>query len=211
MTLPEYPPLALPGNPAPHSRRRFLRYAATLSLATTLCQHSAGAHAKGGESARLVRSVPPAYRQAALRAGVPARLLYAIALQESAMAFGEAGVLPWLWTLNVQGHPHRYATYRDAVFALQAWVTVRGVRNVDCGPMQVNWGCHRARFGDSFAAALEAHTNLAVGADILAGHYRDSGDWFAAAGRYHSPGNPARARNYANGVFARMARLEASA
>ena len=78
---------------------------------------------------------------AAVRAGIPPRLLYGVALQESAMLWGEK-VLPWLWTLNVRGTPHRYATYDDGVRALTNWVTVQKVRNVDCGPMQINWRWH---------------------------------------------------------------------
>jgi hypothetical protein len=167
------------------------------------------AHAARPARPTLLRVVPPAYRAAALAARVPPRLLYAIALQESAMGFGEH-VLPWLWTLNIRGTPHRYATYADAVFALSHAVNVRHIRNVDCGPMQVNWGYHAASLG-SFARALDPRTNLAVGARLLAGHYRDTGDWYLATGRYHNPADVARARAYANGVFARLDRLTEAA
>jgi hypothetical protein len=153
--------------------------------------------------------VPPAYRAAALAAKVPPRLLYGIALQESAMAFGDH-VLPWLWTLNIRGTPHRYATYTDAVHALAQSVTVQKIRNVDCGPMQVNWGYHADKLL-SFERALEAHVNLAVGADILAGHYRETSDWHRATGRYHNAVDQVRARTYANGVFARVAQLSEAA
>jgi hypothetical protein len=157
----------------------------------------------------LLRVVPPAYRAAALAARVPPRLLYGIALQESAMGFGEH-VLPWLWTLNIRGTPHRYATYADAVATLSQTVDIRRIRNVDCGPMQVNWGYHAATLG-SFARALEPRANLAVGAALLAGHYRDTGDWYLATGRYHNPADGARARAYANGVFARLDHLREAA
>jgi hypothetical protein len=153
----------------------------------------------------VLRVVPPAYHAAATTARVPSRLLYAIALQESAMAFGDH-VLPWLWTLNIRGTPHRYATYPDAVRALTNTVTVRGIRNVDCGPMQVNWGYHAALLG-TFARALDARANLAAGADILAGHFRRSGDWYRATGRYHNEADTQRARVYADQVFARLRTL----
>ena len=63
----------------------------------------------------------------------------------------------------------------------------------------------------TFANALDAHYNLAVGASLLAGHYRDSGNWFAAAGRYHHPTDTVRATAYAQGVFRRIALLQEAA
>jgi soluble lytic murein transglycosylase-like protein len=177
-------------------RRRFLVGAALALVAGPLLARP---------RATLLREVPPAYRGAALDARVPPRLLYAIALQESAMAFGPQ-VLPWPWTLNIQGTPHRYPSGTDAVGALTRTVTVKRIRNVDCGPMQVNWGYHADKLG-SFERALEPRNNLAVGAAILAGHYRECGDWFIATGRYHNPVDPVRSRTYARRVFARLASL----
>lgn len=124
------------------------------------------------------------------------------------MMWGDA-VLPWLWTLNVAGTPHRYATYTDGVRALTHWVAVRGIRNVDCGPMQVNWRWHSDKL-ETFQSAMDAHHNLAVGAALVAQHYRDSNDWFVAAGRYHHPTDTARAQTYARGVWRRIAQLEAA-
>ena len=157
----------------------------------------------------LLTVVPPAYRDAAVAARIPPRLLYGIALQESAMAFGDH-VLPWLWTLNIRGTPHRYATYKDAVLALTQTVTHQKIRNVDCGPMQVNWGYHAEQLL-TFERALDAHINLAVGATILAGHFRATNDWHKATGRYHNPGDSVRARRYADGVFARVTQLTEAA
>ena len=127
-------------------RRRFL-------VGGTLALVAAPLFARG--RATVLREVPPAYRGAALAARVPPRLLYAIALQESAMAFGQH-VLPWLWTLNIQGTPHRYASEGDAVRALTRTVTVKRIRNVDCGPMQVNWGYHYAKLGEAAILPEEA-------------------------------------------------------
>lgn len=159
--------------------------------------------------AQVLRVVPPAYHAAAIRAGIPPKVLYGVALQESAMLWGEH-VLPWLWTLNVRGTPHRYATYDDGVRALTHWVTVQRISNVDCGPMQINWRWHGDKL-QSFAKALDAHYNLAVGASILASLYRDSGNWFVAIGRYHNPTDVARATNYAQGVFRRIESLQEAA
>lgn len=183
------------------TRRAFLA-AAGAALADALWPAAAAA---ATPRPRRPRIVPPAYGYAARQAGVPPRLLYGVALQESAMLFG-GHVLPWLWTLNVAGIPHRYATYPDGVRALAYWVGERGIRNVDCGPMQVNWRWHSDKLR-TFAQALEANNNLAVGASILAAHYRETGDWFTAAGHYHHPSDQQRARDYAIGVFQRVSTL----
>ncbi len=183
--------------PGVASRRRFLGGVLLAGLSLPSLARS--------KRVSLLTVVPPAYRAAAVTARVPPRLLYGIALQESAMAFGDH-VLPWLWTLNIRGTPHRYATYKDAVLALTQTVTLKKIRNVDCGPMQVNWGYHAEQLL-TFERALDAHINLAVGANILAGHFRETNDWHRATGRYHNPGDAVRARRYLDGVFARVAKL----
>lgn len=188
--------MTLPSTPNP-LRRRYLLGALGCIAAPAVFARSAK---------RLVRVVPPAYCRAALAYGVPPRLHYAVAMQESAMLFNDA-VLPWLWTLNVRGTPHRYATYGDGCRALELWVTRHGITNVDCGPMQINWHYHSDKLG-TFAQAMDPTHNLNVGASILARHYAATGDWYAAVGRYHSEADPARARTYASGVFARMAQLQ---
>src|SRR5690606_11626175 len=51
------------------------------------------------------RELPPtAYQQIARQAGIPAEILYAIALQESALLL-RGQLRPWPWTLNVAGRP----------------------------------------------------------------------------------------------------------
>ena len=137
-----------------NTHRRAFLVAAGCGLAAL--SSPASARARRGQ---LLRQVPPAYRDAAIRAGIPPR---------------------------------------------------QRIRNVDCGPMQVNWRWHGDKL-QSFAKALDAHNNLAVGASILASHYRDSGNWFVAAGRYHHPTDVARANAYAQGVFRRIKLLQEAA
>ncbi|MDQ0586634.1 hypothetical protein [Variovorax paradoxus] len=71
----------------------------------------------------------------AQRAGVPAWLLFGIALQESQLAFGKATV-PFPWTLCVRGRGERHNSYQAVRDALQGYLRA-GVTNVDCGAMQV--------------------------------------------------------------------------
>jgi soluble lytic murein transglycosylase-like protein len=142
------------------------------------------------------------------RFGIPPLVLYGVALQESAKLFGEFS-LPWPWTLNVQGTPRRYARYAEAVEGLRA-IVASGIRNVDTGLMQVNWGYHRDRLIEP-SRALDPYPNIAVGATILRSHFERTRNWYAAVGRYHSPGNAERAANYSALVFRRIAQVPQSA
>lgn len=180
------------------ARREFLRFGCAAALTVGHRPVSALTRRVGRTQ---IQVVPPAYVRAATSAQVPARLLYAIALQESAMAFGDQ-VLPWPWTLCVRGTPLRYATYRDAVRCL-AYAVEHGIRNVDCGPMQINWNYHSEKLG-TYEQALDAYRNLAIGAFILSQQYAKTQDWHKATGAYHNMADAARAINYANGVFARL-------
>lgn len=151
--------------------------------------------------------LPPGYQAMGRRAGVPPLVLYGVALQESKLLFGPHA-LPYPWTLCVAGEPRRFANHAAAVADLRRCVT-GGIRNVDCGSMQVDWAWHADKLG-SFERALDPYPNLAVGAFILRSLY--GGDWFTAVGQYHTgpartPEQVARAERYAAAVFARIATI----
>lgn len=148
--------------------------------------------------------LPAGYALMGQRTGVPAMVLYGVALQESMKLWGN-DALPWPWTLNVQGAPERYPTYQAAVAAMRRHIAA-GIRNVDAGLMQVNWGWHKAKLVEP-ARALDPYPNIAVGAQILREHYAATRDWYQAVGRYHSPGNAARASNYAALVYRRISQV----
>jgi soluble lytic murein transglycosylase-like protein len=157
--------------------------------------------------------LPPGYQAVGRRAGVPPLLLYAIALQESRLRFGPQA-LPYPWTLCVAGEPRRFDRHAQAVEALRRSVA-QGIRNVDCGCMQVNWHWHADKLG-SFERALEPYANLRVGATILRELYLGvaGGSWYAAAGQYHTgpirrPDQALRAQRYAAAVFAHIAAVPA--
>lgn len=158
--------------------------------------------------------VPPGYQAMGRRAGVPPLVLYGVALQESKLLFGPHA-LPYPWTLCVAGEPRRFASRAAAVADLRRTVGA-GIRNVDCGCMQVNWRWHADKLG-SFERALDPYPNLAVGAFILRSLFVGSGagDWFAAVGQYHTgplttPERLQRAERYAAAVFARIATIPGS-
>lgn len=142
----------------------------------------------GGPGARsTVRlTVPPtAYILTAHYTGLPAWLLYGIALQESKMSFGPLA-LPFPWTLCVAGRPERYGSYMETVAAMQRHLRA-GITNIDSGVMQVNWGYHQDKLR-SPERALDPYPNLAVGALILRQQFAATGDWAQAVARYHTGG-----------------------
>lgn len=149
-------------------------------------------------------AVPIGYIHMGRIEGIPPLILYSVALQESAQLFGKH-TLPYPWTLNVAGTPRRFQTYEAAVAGLRTNVA-KGITSVDCGLMQVNWRYHYRKLGN-FYQALDPYPNLRAGALILREEYARTGDWFKAVGRYHSPENMARAYDYANAVYRRMARV----
>jgi hypothetical protein len=149
---------------------------------------------------------PTAYVLTAARSGVPAWVLFGVALQESQLLFGGES-LPWPWTLDVAGRAERHQGYGSARDALAAYLRA-GITNVDCGPMQVNWRAHGALLG-SPARALDPYFNLAAGASILKRGYAATGSWPQAVGLYHtgsfaSDARRARAVQYVAGVSRRL-------
>jgi hypothetical protein len=187
------------------NRRQFLVHSAMLAMTGTSAWECAAADWTGNVANPINdRKVPDGYVRVARQHAVPPVILFSVALKESEMMFGGKQILPWPWTLNVKGTPLRYPTRRAAETALNSFLGGRTTL-VDIGLMQVCWHYFSDRLR-SPAIALEPYWNLRVGASILCDHYLDTANWFVAIGRYHAPGDPKRANNYANGVMARVAR-----
>ncbi|MBW8833154.1 MAG: transglycosylase SLT domain-containing protein [Burkholderiales bacterium] len=148
--------------------------------------------------------LPAGYAVMGQRFGIPPMVLYGVALQESAKLFG-ACALPWPWTLNVRGTPMRYPNYAASVAAMRGFIAA-GIRNVDAGLMQVNWGYHRDKLIEP-ARALDPYPNIAVGAQILRSRFAETRHWYTAVGRYHAPGDPERAAKYSALVYRLIAQV----
>ena len=148
--------------------------------------------------------VPPGYRSVAGERGVPAALLYAVALAESGTRV-DAVLHPWPWTLNVAGEGRifasRAAAWHDLRDALAA-----GERSIDIGVMQVNWRYHQQALQDPWQA-LDPYYNLRVAAAILVDCYELRRDWWDAVGCYHAPRATERAARYRDRVRAHWRRL----
>ena len=152
--------------------------------------------------------VPEGYRLVAREFHVPSAVLYGVALQESALMFGEAGnrcSLPWPWTLNIAGRPARFALRTQAEQRLAASLR-SGIDSVDVGPMGINWRYHKVRL-ISVQRSLDPYWNLRVGASLLGEHFAACNDWREAVGRYHAPADKQRSAAYSASVFARLRRL----
>jgi hypothetical protein len=148
-------------------------------------------------------SIPAGYRQIAEESGVPASLLYAMALAESGRQFGaNGGLRPWPWSLNVGGKGYLFETREAAWAALEAFLA-QGKRSIDIGLMQVNWKYHGKRLKNAYLA-LDPYYNLRVAAGIFRDCYRVRGDWWSAVACYHAPSPDLRARRRADRYRARV-------
>ncbi len=145
--------------------------------------------------------VPPAYRMIALEKGLPASLLYAVALTESGQSrLSEDQLRPWPWTLNVNGKGQYFPSRKAAWRALQQALD-SDQHSVDIGLMQVNWRYHQQALGSPWQA-LEPYHNLRVGASILKGCHVTKLNWQESVGCYHAPNNLPRAQKYSQRVTA---------
>lgn len=147
--------------------------------------------------------IPPGYQHVAKIKRVPAAVLYAVALQESQMRFGK-NALPYPWTLNIQGVPKRFDSYRAAVAALVECLRM-GILLVDIGLLQICWLYHHIKLRNP-ARALDPYPNMEVGAELLQNHFKKTGNWFRAVANYHNA-DPAIGDPYATSVFRHLGRI----
>lgn len=150
-------------------------------------------------------TVPKLFQTIAAEYRVPPKILYAISMVESGRLNRYGRLSPWPWTLNIEGEPRYYNTRQAAWFALES-LTAMGVDKIDVGLMQINWRYHSQLLTTPWDA-LDPTTNIKAAAKLLRGHYDKTGNWTAAAGKYHAPNAPSRAIRYANKVLAKLALL----
>lgn len=125
--------------------------------------------------------VPPErrYREIEKVSGLPAGLLYGVALTESKL-----NDRPWPWSLNVKGRTYRYASRMDLWQAIESLLR-RGETRFDVGPLQVNWHWNGKRFRNTWEAT-HPWVNAAAAAQILLENYAEVGAWNQAVAHYHS-------------------------
>lgn len=117
------------------------------------------------------------------RYDIPDNLLLAIGIQEAGRREPE-GLTVWPWTVNAAGEGAFFKTAEEAL----TWVRAKqraGIASIDVGCMQVNQKWHGRAFG-SLEQAFDPAANVDYAARFLAQLKQETGDWWAAAGRYHS-------------------------
>ncbi|WMY72491.1 transglycosylase SLT domain-containing protein [Buttiauxella selenatireducens] len=145
------------------------------------------------------REVPAGYRQVAQQAGVPASLLYALALTESGTRIQQQ-THPWPWTLNVAGRGYRYATRKGACQALRHFLLTTAERRIDVGLGQINLGWNGHYF-TSPCSMLAPYPNLRIAAMLLRQQFDRWQNWHEAVGRYHRPAGGKPAQRYRQQVL----------
>jgi Transglycosylase SLT domain len=148
---------------------------------------------------------PPAYERIARRAGVPAAVLYAVALHESGTRL-RGRLVPWPWTLNVAGAAQRYTTRVQACAGLHLALTRTPAHRIDAGLGQINLG-HQAQRYTQPCELLDPYRNLAIAAQILREQHTPGEDWLLAIGRYHRPAGGAPAALYRRSVQRHLVRV----
>ena len=133
---------------------------------------------------------PPALCRAAVqtaeyRRGIPRGLLLAIAEVETGRPIvGGGPPEPWPWSANAENQSLFFPTRADAV----AWTKqalLHGVASIDSGCLQVNLQQHPDAFA-SVEEAFDPARNADYAARFLMQLYRQTGNWGAAVGWYHS-------------------------
>jgi len=126
-----------------------------------------------------------AIRAAEQAHGIPAGLLAAMGRVESGRPDPRTGaLLPWPWTIDVEGQGAFFDSQAEAIAAVQA-SQARGVRSIDIGCMQVNLLHHPDAFA-SLAQAFDPGSNADYAARFLRDLFAQAGSWPQAAALYHS-------------------------
>lgn len=158
--------------------------------------------------------VPEMYRLVAEENRVPAKLFYALILNESRSlisAGDQSRVLPWPWTINHRGKPHFFPS-RDKAYKFAKSLVERGDKQFDVGLGQLNWRWQEQRFSGLWEA-FDPYTNLNAAARHLREQYNrpECNSWELAVGCYHRPGqriqDKERARDYTVRVISLWARI----
>lgn len=151
--------------------------------------------------------VPTAYRDVANEYGVPAELLYAIALTESRYSLGNGISRPWPWTANVEGKPY-YGRSKSELTAYLKKLLQQGNKRFDVGLMQISWRHHESKF-ENLDQAIDPYQNLKYGAAYLRSLRKKHGSYDLAVGMYHTGerGPLKRQREYKQRVWDSLQRI----
>lgn len=136
---------------------------------------------------------------------IPDRLMQAVAVMESGRRDGRGAVVPWPWTINVEGVGAMFDTKEAAIAAVRGH-QARGARSIDVGCMQVNLMHHADAFA-SLEEAFDPAANARYAARFLQQLLAQTGSWPKAVAGYHSL-TPDIGGDYAKKVLAIWAQPE---
>lgn len=117
------------------------------------------------------------------RYDIPDNILLGIGIQEAGTRLNKQLVV-WPWAVNAEGAGHLFKTKASAM----NWVGTQlnnGMRSIDVGCMQINLRWHPTAFND-LQEGFDPKINVDYAARLLKQHYKTTGNWRKAAGRYHS-------------------------
>jgi soluble lytic murein transglycosylase-like protein len=141
------------------------------------------------------------FGKAARQYGIDPRLLYSVALVESASGRGAGTISPWPWTLRAADIACYARSKKEAEAKLALYQQKYG-HSIDIGMMQINLHWHGSRV-DAPERLLEPETNVMLGAQLLAKTLQSAPhDLVLGIGRYHSWKDEAKARHYGRRVLA---------
>ncbi len=143
-----------------------------------ITQDTAGQYRLGHDAVCLA-----AILEAQTRYGIPDNLLLSIGIQEAGK-LGKRGLTVWPWSVNAEG-TGAFFPNRDSMLHWVRNQMAVGVESIDVGCMQINQKWHGQAF-QSLEHAVDPKTNVDYAARYLSDLYRSEGDWWSAAGRYHS-------------------------
>jgi hypothetical protein len=121
--------------------------------------------------------------KAQVKHGIPDNLLLAIGIQEAGWN-SRTGLTVWPWSVNAEGT----GAFFKSKAAMVNWVRnqqAQGVQSIDVGCMQINQKWHGKAFV-SLEHAADPRLNVDYAARYLRSLYLEEGNWWQAAGRYHS-------------------------
>lgn len=133
---------------------------------------------------------------------LPPGLLVAIGRVESGKYDAELGrVVPWPWTIDVQGDGRRYDTALEVIMTTK-WLREKGIQNIDVGCFQVSLMYHPDAF-PTMEDAFDPLTNGRYAGKLLASLKERLGTWPDAVAAYHSA-DPAKGIPYREKVYASL-------
>lgn len=140
--------------------------------------------------------------EASAQTGVPISVLKALTRSETGRP--KSGELrPWPWTVNMEGDGRWFNSRDEALNYVRGKYNI-GARSFDVGCFQINYKWHSSAFS-SISEMFDPEVNALYAASFLKKLYRETNDWSAAAGAYHS-----RTKKYATPYRNRFDRILAS-